>query len=193
MIGCGACCFQFLFSFLLKCIFFFILTCCFNLLFHAITFIPANTSTLNQRWNNIDPQRSSTLFQRWYLVENESWADVHLSTLFQGWQNNIGTTLTELGRFNVDEPKLFQHWNLVENESWTGACLATLFQRWQNNVETALIELRWFNVVSTLILGWKGKLSQRNFIGVQKTALKQLCQYLLYWDSLGSASIIKQN
>ena len=38
---------------------------------------------------NVDCQRSSTLFQRWYLVENESWADVHLSTLFQRWQNNV--------------------------------------------------------------------------------------------------------
>ena len=126
MIGCGACFFQFLLSFLLKCIFFFILTCCFNLLFHAITFIPANTLTLNQRWNNIDPQRSSTLLQRWYLIENESWADVHLSTLFQDWQNNIETTLIELLRFNVDEPKLFQRWNLVENESWADVCLSTL-------------------------------------------------------------------
>ena len=81
---------------------------------------PANTSTLNQRWNNVDRQRSSTLFQRWYLVENESWADVCLSTLFQCWQNNVD-------RF-------------------------TLIQCW------------WPNVVSTL-----------------KTALKQLCQYLLYW------------
>ena len=88
---------------------------------------------------------------------------------------------------------LFQRWNLVENENWADVCLSTLSQRWQNNVETTLIELRWFNVVSTLILGWKGKLSQRNFIGVQKTALKQLCQYFLYWGSLESGSIIKQN
>ena len=46
----------------------------------------------------------STLFQRWYLAENESWADVHLLTLFQRWQNNVETTLIELRRFNVDEP-----------------------------------------------------------------------------------------
>ena len=72
--------------------------------------IPANTSTLNQRWNNIDRQRSSTLFQRWYLVENESWADVNLSTLFQRWQNNVETTLIELHWFNADDPMLFQHW-----------------------------------------------------------------------------------
>ena len=84
--------------------------------------------------------------QRWYLVENESWADVHLSTLFQRWRNNVETILIELRRFNVDKPTLFQRWNLVENESWADVCLSTLFQRWQNNVETTLIELRWFNV-----------------------------------------------
>ena len=111
----------------------------------TVTF-PANTSTLNRCWNNLDRQRSSTLFQRWYLVVDESWADVHLSTLFQHWQNHVETTLIELRQFNVDEPTLIQHWNLVENESWANVCLSTLFQRWQNNVETTLIELRWFNV-----------------------------------------------
>ena len=135
------------------------------------------------------------MFQRWYLVENESWANVHLSTLFQRWQKNVETTLIELRRFNVDEPMLFQRWNLVENESWADVCLSTLFQRWQNDSvdRVTLIQCWWPNVVSTLILGWKGKLSQRMFIGVEKTALKQLCQYLLYWGSLESGSIIKQN
>ena len=99
-------------------------------------------STLKQRWSStfID------VVSRWYLVENESWADVHLSTLFQRWQNNVETTLIELHRFNVDEPTLFQRWNLVENESWANVCLSTWFQFWQNNVEATLIELRWFNV-----------------------------------------------
>ena len=156
---------------------------------------PANTSTLNERWNNVDRQRSSTLFQRWYLVENESWADAHLSTLFQRWQNNIETTLIELRRFNVDETKLFQRWDLVENKSWADVCLSTLFQRWQNNVKRIMsIQCWWPNVVWTLIFDWKGKLSQRMFIGVEKRALKQLCQYLLYWwCSLESSSITKQN
>ena len=54
---------------------------------------------------NVDEQM---LFQRWNLVENESWADVCLSTLFQRWQDNVETTLTELRRFNVDDPILFQ-------------------------------------------------------------------------------------
>ena len=114
-----------------------------------VRYYPANTSTLNQRWNNVDRQRSSTLFQRWYLVENESWADVLLLTLTK--------------------------------------------QRWNNVDRVTLIQYWWPNVVSTLVLGWKGKLSQRMFIGVEKTALKQLCQYLLYWGSLESGLIITQN
>ena len=89
---------------------------------------------------------SQQTHQRWYLVENVSWADVYLSTLFQRWQNNVETTLIELRRFNVDEPMLFQCWNLVENENCTDVCLSTLFQRWQNNVEKTLTELRRFKV-----------------------------------------------
>ena len=104
------------------------------------------------------------------------------------------TTLIQLRRFNVDESTLSQRWNLVENESWANVCLSTFSQRWQNKVDrVTLIQCWWPNVVSTLVLGWKGKLSQRMFIGVEKTALKQLCQYFLYWGSLESGSIIKQN
>ena len=93
--------------------------------------------------NSIFPTQQT--HQGWYLVENESWADVHLSTLFQRWQNSVETSLIELRGFNVDEPTLFQRWNLIENESWADVCLSTLFQRWQSNVETRLIELRWFH------------------------------------------------
>ena len=59
----------------------------------------------------------STLFQRWYLVENESWLDVHVSTLFQHWQKNVQTTLTELRRFNVDVVSTLivsSKWNLSQ-------------------------------------------------------------------------------
>ena len=94
---------------------------------------PANTSSLNQRWN-VDRQCSSTLIFGWKW--KLSWR------IFI----DVVSTLIELLRFNVDEPTLFQRWNLVENESWADVCLSTLFQHWQNNVETALIELCWFNV-----------------------------------------------
>ena len=97
--------------------------------------IAQDTSTLNQRWSIVDRQHSSTLFQCWCLVENENWADIHLSTLFQHWQNNVEKMFIELRRFNVDDPTLFQRWNSVENESWANVCLSTLFQRWQNNVD----------------------------------------------------------
>ena len=75
------------------------------------TFIDVVSTLAKQRSNkltrrfNVDELK---LFQRWNLVENESWADICLSTLFQRWQNNVGTALTELRWFNVDDPMLFQ-------------------------------------------------------------------------------------
>ena len=136
--------------------------------------------------------------QRWINVETTLIVNVHRKWKWKWKLSNVETTLIELHRFKVGEPTLFQHWDLVENESWANVCLSTWFQRWQNNVETTLIELSWLNVddpmfFSMLVLGWKGKLSQHIFIGVEKTALKQLCQYFLYWGSLESGSIIKQN
>ena len=53
----------------------------------------AKTSKSNQRWNKLDFQSFSTLFQRWYFVENESWADICLSTLFQRWNEVAFSTL----------------------------------------------------------------------------------------------------
>ena len=57
-----------------------------------------------RRFNVNEPM----LFQRWNLVENESWANVCLSMLFQRRQNNVETILTELRRFNFDDPMLLQ-------------------------------------------------------------------------------------
>ena len=63
-----------------------------------LTLLPQQT---HQRWNKVDRQRSSTLFQHWYLVENESWAKVHLSTLFQRWNNVDRITLIQRRWTNV--------------------------------------------------------------------------------------------
>ena len=66
-------------------------------------------------------------------------------------------------------------------------------QRW-NSVDRVMSIQFWRpNVVSTLVLGWEGKLSQHMFIDVEKTALKQLGQYFLYWGPLESGLMIKQN
>ena len=127
----------------------------------------------HQRWINVDRQRSATLFQRWFLVENESWADVHLSTLFQRWQNNVETTSIELRRFNIDEPMLFQRWNLVENESWANVCLSTLFQRWQNNVETTMKELRRFNVDDPVLFQRWFSVENQSWVNVCLSAFRR--------------------
>ena len=55
------------------------------------------------RFNTDEP----TLFQRWYWFENESWADVCLSTLFQRWKNKVKTLLMDLLLFTIDGPVLF--------------------------------------------------------------------------------------
>ena len=141
-------------------------------------YYPANTSTLNQPCDNVDRQRSSTLFQRWYLVENESWADVHFSMLFQRWKNNVETTSIKLHRFNVDYQTLFQRWYLVENESWADVCLSTLFQRWQNNVEITLIELRQFNVHDSMFFKRRYLVENESWTNA---CLPALIWYLLYW------------
>ena len=123
-----------------------------NLFISLIELNQGNISTLNQPWNNVDRQHSSTLFQRWYLVENESWADVCLSTLFQRWQNNVETTLKELRRFNVDDPMLFHCWYLVEKESWFNLGSSALGkQHWNNFV----------NICCTCSLG-SGSIAKQN-------------------------------
>ena len=158
----------------------------FFLIVFSINFeIGAPSQQTHQRWINVDHQRSSKLFQRWYLVENESWTNVHLSTLFQRWQNNVEAMSIELCWFNVDEPMLFQRWNFVEIKSQADVCLS--------------IKCRWPNVVLTLIFGWKWKLNQRIFIGVASKLRKQHsknfvnCCTDLYWCSLESDSKTKQN
>ena len=136
------------------------------------------------------------MFQRWYLVENESWAGVHLSRLFQSWQNNVEKMLiTSIQRRRTNVASTLKSgWKWKLSRRMFIDVVSTLTkQRWNNIDWVRLIQCWWANVVSKLILVLKGKLSQRNFIGVDKTALKELCQYLLYWDSQESGSIMKQN
>ena len=78
------------------------------------TFIHVFSTLTKQRWNNVDritsiQRRWTKVFQRWNLIENQSWADVCLST-FQRCQNNVETTLTELQWFNADNSVLFHYW-----------------------------------------------------------------------------------
>ena len=129
--------------------------------------------------------------KRWYLVENETWVDVHLSTLFQRWQNNVEATSIELCWFNIDEPMLFQHWNLVEIGSWADVCLSALFQRWQN-----MLKQHWKNYINSMSMTqccfnvdiWikikvESMYVHRRCFDVEKTASKQLRQ-LLHWSVL---------
>ena len=116
------------------------------------------------------------LFQRWYLVKNESWAGVHLSALFQRWQNNVETTSIELRRFNFDGPMLFQRWNLAENESSADVCLSTLTkQRWNNIEIITSINQCSFKVDSWLKMKVESTYVDQRCFEVEETALKQIC------------------
>ena len=132
--------------------------------------IVMKTQQTHQRW-------SSTFIN---IVSKFQRADVHLSTLLQRSQNNVETTLIELRRFNVDKPTLFQLWYWLKMKFEPTYVYRHFLKRWSKIDGVTLIQCWWPNVASTLILVWKEKLSQRMFIGVEKTALKQLCQYLLY-------------
>ena len=133
-------------------------------------FIVMKTQQTHQRW-------SSTFIN---IVSKFQRVDVHLSTLLQRSQNNVETTLIELRWFNVDKPTLFQLWYWLKMKVEPTYVYRHFLKRWSKIDGVTLIQCWWPNVVSTLILVWKEKLSQRMFIGVEKTALKQLCQYLLY-------------
>ena len=148
----------------------------------------------HQRWINVDRQHSSTLFQRWYLVENESWANVHLSTWFQRW-NNVDRITSIQRRWTKVVSMLKFGWKWKLSRRIFIDVVSTLTkQRWNNfDRVTTLIQCWWLNVVSMLILGWKGKLSQGMFIRVGKIGLKQLSQHFLSWGLLDCGSVIKQN
>ena len=89
----------------------------------------ANTSALNQRWNNVNSQRSSTLFQRWYLVGNESWADVDSTLIKQHWKNYVHSVSVTKCCFNVDI------WFQMKVEN---VCSSALLRRLENSIETTL-------------------------------------------------------
>ena len=110
---------------------------------------PANTSTLIFGWKwklsrrtfidvvstlaklnyvelcqfNVD---EPSLFQRWNLFENESWADVCLSTLFQRWKNYVDLMLLTQCCFIVD--------------IWLKRKIESKYddRRWENSIETTL-------------------------------------------------------
>ena len=152
--------------------------------------IPANTSTLKQHWSSTFINVVSTLIFSWKW----SWADVHLSTLFRRWQNNVETTSIELRRFNVDKTRCFnvETWlkMKVEPTHVYRCCFnvdeTTLKQHWKNYVDSTSINQCCFNFC--IWLKMKVEFVHRRCFNVEKRALKQLCQYLVYW-SLESNSI----
>ena len=169
-----------------------------NILFGVYLILPSKhinvESTLKQRWSSTFINVVSTLIFGWkWMLSSRSFIDV-VSTLAKQRGNNVDRiTSIQLRWTNVVSPLKFGwKWNLSRC-IFTDVVSRLTKQSWNNVDRVTLVQCWWPNVVSALILGWKGKLSQCMFIGVEKAALKQLCQYLLYWGSLECGSIIKQN
>ena len=110
---------------------------------HVNKLFPANESTSNQNWKKVDCQHSSTLLQRWYLVENESWANIYLATLFQHWIEVIFSTL-KYGYHNLTSIVSYHQtclwWKPKFNVVSTLA--STFNQCWQYDVNSTLISRR---------------------------------------------------
>ena len=67
---------------------YFIHFCCSFLKSSKAFSVPANTSTLNQRWNNVDCQNSSTLIFGWkWKLSRRTFIDVVSTLTKQRWNN----------------------------------------------------------------------------------------------------------
>ena len=63
-------------------------------------------------------------------------------------------------------------------------------QRWNNVDRVTLIRCWWPNVVSRLVLGWKGKLTQRMVIGYWENSIETTLSIFIELSSLESGSMI---
>ena len=158
------------------------------------------TQLTHQHWINVETRSStfinivSTLIFGWqWKLSRRAFIDVVSTLAKQRWNSVDRMTLIQRRWTNVlSTLKFGWKWKL----SWRLfiQVVSTLSKQHWNNVDRITsIQCCWPSVVSTLIFGWKRKLSQRMFIGIEKKALEQLCQYLLYWGSLESGSITKEN
>ena len=129
--------------------------------------ILANTSTLIFRW-------------KWKLSRRIFFD--FLSTLAKQRQNYVDSTSINQRCFNVEIWLKMK----VETMNVYGRCFnvdkTTLKQHWENYVNSTSMNQLCFNVDV-----------YRGCFDVQKTALKQLCQYMLCWCSLENGSIVKQS
>ena len=116
---------------------------------------PANTSTLNQHWNNVDPQRSSTWFGWKWELSRRTFIDV-VSTLAKQHGNNIHRITSIQRRWTkvVSTLQVGWKWKLIRRILID--VVSTLTKQRRNNIKRiTFIQCRWANAVSTLMFGWK--------------------------------------
>ena len=159
-----------------------------------LALLPLLSQQIQQRWSSTFINVFSTLIFGWkWKLSRHTFIDVVSTLAKKRWNSVDRITLIRRRWTNVVSTLKFGwKWKLSRRMFIDG--VSTLKkQRWNNIERTTSIQCWWPKVVAMLIFGWKGKLSQHMFIGVEKTALKHLCQYLLYWCSLENGSITKQS
>ena len=135
-----------------------------------------NTQQTHERWIKAETTLIANVHRRcfnvyiWLKMKVEPtylyWRCFNISktTLKQRWLNHVDSTSMNQSCFNVEI------WLKMKVEpTYIYRCCfkvdkTTLKKRFTS------IQCWWPNVVSTLIFCWKGKLSQRMFIGVEKSA-----------------------
>ena len=139
----------------------------------------------------------SKVMQRYITQKtHQCWTNVE-TTLIKTF-GNVVSMLIFGGKCKLSRRKFIEVVSTLAKQRWNNLDRITLIQRrWTNVVATlkfgwkwklslrmfvrdnveriTSIQCQWPNVVSMLIFDWKEKSSQHIFIGVEKTALKQLC------------------
>ena len=110
---------------------------------HVDKRIPSKRINVESKLKRVDCQHSSTLLQHWYLVENESWANIYLSTLIQRWNEVLFSTL-KYGYHNFTSIVSYHQncfwWKPKFNV--VSKLASTFNQRWQYDVSSTLISRR---------------------------------------------------
>ena len=101
--------------------------------FSLTTWIPANTSTLNQRWNNVNRQRSSTKMKMKMKVQ-QRWNNVDRITSIQGRWTNVVSTLKFGWKWKLSQRMFIDVVSTLTKQRWNYVDRVTLTQCWWPNV-----------------------------------------------------------
>ena len=151
-------------------------------------------STLKQHWSSTFINVVSTLIFGWkWELSRCPFIDV-VSALGKWRSKNVERITSIQRRWTNIVSKLKFGWKWKLSRRMFIDVVSTLTkQRWKNYVDSMSMTQSCFNVDIQLKIKIESTYVHRRCFDVDKTALKQLCQYLLYWCSLQSGEITKQS